>query len=153
MCAFGAVWTYDAFDMNEGLASFTMSASSSACQANEWKHGQRHSATEIHTVVEGGIASVLFTLSGNTPLCRAVQSPMTDLLLHNFHSSAWLKIQNKGWAESKGQRWKAWMTEIQRNVFILSRHFKTFDSILPPDTLAGDFFAAKFEQIIKWSKW
>ncbi len=41
------------------------------CILKEQKHGQRHTASETHTVVEGGTASILFTVTGATWLCRA----------------------------------------------------------------------------------
>ncbi len=75
MCAFGAVWTRDVLDINKNLGIFIWSVSSSAHWLSEGEHGQHRFAISTHIVVEGGTASVgpLFTVTGATPLCRAVQ--------------------------------------------------------------------------------
>lgn len=47
MCAFGAVWTSVVFSVNDNLAIFKRSSSSS-----KPKHGRRQSAITTHIVVE-----------------------------------------------------------------------------------------------------
>ncbi len=66
--------------------------------------GECHSATATHIVVEGGIASILFTVTGATPLCGTVRNGAVqswhrggeDTCLCYFKSNAILKDKREG---------------------------------------------------------
>ncbi len=120
----------------------------SACGVNEWKH-------------------VTASLCHCHPNCgrmwdciRAVHNSWQwgerkSLVASSWHSQfCFIKIQERrrvSWEHEIALRKLEWQ-KYSAVSSVLSQWLKTYDSIQPPDTFAGDFFEAKYEQNCKRSK-